>query len=124
MRIVKDGSEWSIVFYHDDERSSPIREFLESLDQEAQQSIGWAIEQLRVRNVQAREPLVRHLEGKIWELRREVRRNTYRLLCFFFRGRKIVIVHGFQKKTAQMPRRELALAQERYAVFVREQGGE
>ena len=38
---------------------------------------------LLVRNVNAREPLVRHLEGKIWELRRESDTNIYRLLYAF-----------------------------------------
>ena len=122
--MARGAERWSVVFYRDDQGGSPVREFLESLDQEAQSSIGWAIEQLRVRNVQAREPLVRHLEGKLWELRRESRSNIYRLLYFFFSGRRIVFVHGFQKKTQTTPRQELQTARARYARFVEREGGE
>jgi phage-related protein len=124
MRIMDPGAEWSVVFYQDHGGRSPVREFLEGLDDEAQQSIGWAIEQLRIRNVQVREPLVRHVEGKLWELRRDSRRNAYRLLYFFFHGCRIVFIHGFQKKTRTTPRAEIEVAQARYARFVQEHGGE
>jgi phage-related protein len=77
-----------------------------------------------VRNVQAREPLVRHLEGRLWELREESQTNIYRLLYFFFTGRRIVFLHGFQKKTRKTPRREIELAERRLAHFIQRQGGE
>ena len=65
------GDEWSVVFYVDDAGDSPVETFLSSLDLKTQARFLWSIEQLRVRNVQAREPLVRHLDGKLWELREE-----------------------------------------------------
>ena len=112
------------MFYRDEGGASPVLEFLRSLDADAQASIGWAIEQLRVRNVQAREPLARHLEDKLWELRRESKTNIYRFLYFFFTGRRIVFVHGFQKKTEKTPRREIETARTRYMAFMKHEGGE
>ena len=80
IRIMAIG-QWSVVFYLDEYGRCPVEEFLESLDTKTQVRFDWSIEQLRLRNVQAREPLVRHLEGKIWELRRESdcfrERSTY-----------------------------------------------
>ncbi|MDO8691659.1 MAG: type II toxin-antitoxin system RelE/ParE family toxin [Dehalococcoidia bacterium] len=116
--------EWSVVFYRDEQGNSPVYEFLRGLDGDAQASLGWAIEQLRMRNVQAREPLVRHLEEKLWELRRESKTNIYRLLYFFFSGRRIVLLHGFQKKTEKTPRREIETARARYRAFMEREGGE
>ena len=116
--------EWYIVFYTRADRTSPIREFLESLDPKTHGRFVWSIEQLRVRNVQAREPLVRHLEGKLWELREESQTNIYRLLYVFIAGRRILFLHGFQKKTQKTPRREIELAFDRLADFVQRQGGE
>lgn len=115
--------EWSVVFYRDEHGNSPVYEFLRSLDADAQASIGWAFEQLRVRNVQAREPLVPHLEGKLWELRRESKTNIYRFVYFFFTGRRIVLIHGFQKKTQKTPRQEIAIAHARYTAFMQREGG-
>lgn len=118
------SDEWSIVFYRDAAGNSPVRELLESLDLDAQQAIGWAIDQLVARNIRAREPLVRHLEDKLWELRRQSRTNIYRVIYFFFTGRKIVLVHGFQKKTQKTPRQEIDTARARYRSFVEQEGGE
>ena len=119
-----EEENWTVVFYRDEQGNSPVRDFLRSLDEEAQQSIGWAIEQLRLRNIRAHEPLVRHVEDKLWELRRESKTNIYRIIYFFFAGRRIILLHGFQKKTRKTSRQELALTRARYAAFIRREGGE
>jgi phage-related protein len=119
-----NDQEWSVVFYRDESGSRPVREFLQSLDKKTQAHIFWSIEQLRLRNVRAREPLARHLEGKIWELREESDTNIYRVLYFFHSGRRIVFLHGFQKKTQKTPRREIETALRRMENFVLNQKGE
>ena len=106
---MQDQGEWTIEFY-EDRGSSPPREFVDRLDEQTQVRFTWSMEQLCLRNVQARPPLVRHIEGSLWELREQSRTNIYRLFYFFASGRRIVFVHGFQKKTEQTPRREIAIA--------------
>lgn len=117
-------SDWSIVFYTDARGEEPIRAFLESLDLRTQARFAWSIEQLRLRNIRAREPLVKHLDGPIWELRRESTTNIYRLLYATLPNRRILFVHGFQKKTQKTPPRELALSQRRLSEFLAREGGE
>jgi phage-related protein len=56
------------------------------------------------------EPIVKHLEGDIWEMRPSGRDVIGRALYVTRRGRSIVIVHAFVKKTAKTPRRELETA--------------
>ena len=124
IRIMQREPEWSIIFYVDEREREPVREFLQSLDLKTQARFAWSIEQLRTRNVQAREPLVRHMEGKLWELREESQTNIYRLLYFFFTGRRIVFLHGFQKKSQKTPRREIETALARMQDFLNRQGGE
>lgn len=116
--------DWTTEFYRSEEGKSPVEEFLKGLDDKTQARFIWAIEQLQVQNVHAGEPLVKHLEGKLWELRRASSGNIYRLLYFFFTGRKIVFVHGFQKKTPKTPRREIELAQTRMDDYIKQKGGE
>jgi phage-related protein len=108
---------WSIEYYVDDNGQVPVREFLLSLDDKTYARFQWSFEQLRLRNVAAREPLVRPVEGKIWELREESATNIYRVLYVFFTGRRIVLVHAFAKKTRKLPRRELAVALRRLVRF-------
>ncbi|MGH2390950.1 MAG: type II toxin-antitoxin system RelE/ParE family toxin [Chloroflexota bacterium] len=116
--------EWAVLFYVDDSGNEPIAAFLGSLDLKTQARFAWSIEQLRRRNVKAREPLVRHLEGKLWEVREESRTEIYRLLYFFFTGQRIVFLHGFQKKSRRTPQREIATALGRMEHFLARQGGE
>ncbi len=115
---------WSIEFYLDEQGKSPVREFLNSLDRKTKARFNWSMEQLQVQNVRAHEPLVKHLDGKLWELRRASDGNIYRMVYFFFSGRKIVFVHGFQKKTQKTPRREIDLAQKRMEDYLQRKGGE
>lgn len=67
---------------------------------------------------------VRHIEGKIWELRRESQTNSYRLLYCFLGGRRLLFLHGSQKKTEKTPRREIETALRRLASFIERGGGE
>ncbi len=112
-----DDNEWVIVFYVDENGCSYVQEFLRGLDIKTQARFAWSIEQLRIRNIRAQEPLVRHLEDKLWELREESSTNIYRLLYFFFSGRQIVFVHGFQKKTQKTPHHEIEIALQRLDSF-------
>ncbi len=118
---MSSSQEWTIVFYADANGNSPPKDFYESLDKATYARFLRSIEQLRVRNVSAREPLVKHIEGKLWELRQTSNDNIYRLMYFFFTGRKIVFVHGFQKKTQKTPRGEIEIAQRRMADFLKRQ---
>ena len=122
--MTADYKEWEVVFYEDETGRRPAREFLQSLDAKTLARFVWSIEQLRIHNVRAHEPLVRHLEGKLWELREESNTNIYRLLYFFFSGRKIVFLHGFQKKEQKTPRREIEIALRRLSSFVKKEGRE
>ena len=117
------SSEWTIEFLIEADGSSPVEEFLDGVDIKTRARFAWSMEQLRVRNIHAREPLVRHLDDDLWELREESSTNIYRIIYFFFTGRRIILVHGFQKKTQRTPGRELETARRRRAAFVaREQG--
>jgi len=123
MGTMSTTNGWSIEFYIADDGQSPVRDFLASLDAKTQVRFAWSIEQLRLRNIQARPPLVRHLDGKLWELREESSTNIYRLLYVFFAGQRIVFLHGFRKKTQKIPRRELETALARLDRFIAQQGG-
>ncbi len=110
-------NDWTVEYYIDDGGGVPVREFLGALDQKTYGRFQWSLQQLSVRNTSARPPLVKHIEGTIWELREESSTNIYRLLYVFFSGRRIVLLHAFAKKTQKLPRRELEIAQARLARF-------
>jgi DNA-binding XRE family transcriptional regulator len=77
------ADEWIIEYFVEDNGRVPVREFLQDVDKETYARFLWSLEQVRVRNVMAHEPLVRHIEGKIWEIREESHTNIYRILYGF-----------------------------------------
>lgn len=64
------------------------------------------------------EPHVKPLGKKLYELRVSGRDGTYRTLYFVARGRRFVMVHGFQKKTQKTPKAELEKALKRMSDFL------
>lgn len=59
------------------------------------------------------EPHVKHLEGKLWELRLTGRDGIARALYVTAIGRRVVVVRVFVKKTQKTPRSEIELALQR-----------
>ena len=95
------SSEWSVVLFTEENGRSPVREFLQGLDLRTQARLRRAVELLTQRNVHTGEPLVRHLEGKLWELRVESNTNIYRLVYFFHTGRRIVFLQRLPEEDAE-----------------------
>lgn len=59
------------------------------------------------------EPHSKHLQGKLWELRVSAQEGIARGLYVTMEGRKVVVLHVFEKKTQTTPRRAIELAMER-----------
>lgn len=60
-----------------------------------------------------REPHVKHLDGKLWELRAKAAEGIARGLYVTVTGRKVVVLHVFVKKSDKTPLRPLDLARAR-----------
>jgi phage-related protein len=59
------------------------------------------------------EPHVKHLEGKLWELRLTGRDGIARALYVTAIGQRVIVVRAFKKKTQKTPRAEIELALQR-----------
>lgn len=64
---------------------------------------------------QVREPYVKPIEGKLWEIRLRGRGGIARALYFAKVGRRLCVVRVFVKKTQKTPRPEIELALRRIA---------
>jgi phage-related protein len=65
---------------------------------------------------QMHEPHVKHLEGKLWELRAKARDGIARGIYVTASGRRVIILHVFEKKTQKTPVIALAMAHRRMAM--------
>lgn len=60
-----------------------------------------------------RAPHVRHLEGKLWELRIKAEGGIARGIYVTATGRRVVVLHVFVKKSRKTPRHALTTAKKR-----------
>lgn len=66
-----------------------------------------------------REPHVRHLEGKLWELRAKAKEGNARGIYVTATGRRVVVLHVFAKKSRKTPQRALETARVRMRQMTR-----
>ena len=59
------------------------------------------------------EPHVKHLEGKLWEMRMKGKDGMARAIYVTATGERLVVVHAFVKKTPKTPARALETARAR-----------
>lgn len=62
---------------------------------------------------QIHEPYIKHLEGKLWEMRMKGRDTIARAIYVTAVEKRIVVVRVFTKKKQKTPRREIKIALER-----------
>lgn len=59
------------------------------------------------------DPYIKHLEGKLWEIRMKGRDTIARAIYVTALEKRIVIVRVFTKKSRKTPRREIQIALDR-----------
>ena|ERR1700733_3113242 len=95
----------TIILYLEDDRSIPVRDWLDGLSADAQD------------RCLARLALLEYLEGTdLYELRVKYHRVNLRMLYFFYERTTVVVSHGFSKER-KVPPKEIALATERMKKF-------
>ncbi len=60
-----------------------------------------------------REPYIKHLQGKLWEMRMIGRDGIARAIYVTMSGQRVIVVRVFRKKTQKTPRSEIELALKR-----------
>lgn len=69
------------------------------------------------------EKYFKHISSSNWlfEIRVEVSSNIYRVFCFFDKGKLIILLNGFQKKSQKTPQNEIQLAEKLMKEYFDEQ---
>jgi phage-related protein len=105
-----------VVFYRTRSGSEVVRDWLRALDEQERHAIG-----LDLMRVQFRwpigMPLCRAMGDGLWELRTNLPSNRIARVFFCLVQERIVVLHGFIKKTRKAPDEELALARKRKKEF-------
>jgi len=102
----------SVAFFRTASGNEPVREWLKSLPREVRRSIGEDIKTVQF-GWPLGMPLVRKLEAGLWEVRSRSPDGTARLLFTTVGEGRMVLLHGFIKKSQRIPADDLELARRR-----------
>lgn len=106
---------YKIEFYEDENGKSAIADLIKELNRKAitnkecrinfNKIIAY-LDMLEELGTRVGEPVTKHLDGKIWELRP----LKYRFLYACYKNNGFIILHYFIKKTQKTPKREIEQA--------------
>src|SRR3954464_9129486 len=113
---VKAPRKLPVLFYRTRSGTELVRDWLRSLDDRDQNTIG-----LDLMRVQFRwpvgMPLCRAMGDGLWEVRTSLPSNRIARVLFCLVRDRIGVLHGFIKKTQKTPDEELSLARKRRKEF-------
>lgn len=110
---------FQVEFYRTENGQTPVEEFIDGLDVKMQDKVIRTIGLLREHGSRLGEPFSSRLTKGIYELRTQQSNNITRILYFFVRDRKVILTHGFIKKTQKTPPEEIERAEKYKSDFER-----
>lgn len=102
--------KWTIEYYTKEDGTSPIKDFIDNLPLKAKARTVKTLDLLETYGIQMGEPHVKYVAEKLWELRVKAKEGIFRFFFTVRKNRIIILLHGFQKKTEKIPKRELDAA--------------
>ena len=112
-RIAYEGSEFTIEWYCDSKGHSQALEYFEEQPKDKQRKL---LNLFRLMGEQGKifdETKFRHEGDGIYAFKPQ----PDRYLCFFFKGKKIIVTNAFIKKTQKLPQREKEQALRAYQSY-------
>jgi phage-related protein len=102
-------------FFQTDSGNQPVRNWLKSLELDERMLIGADIMSVEY-GWPIGMPTVKYLCDGLWEVRTNLDNKIARVL-FRIDGEKMILLHGFIKKTQKTPKGELDLALSRFKMY-------
>ena len=109
-----------INFYQLESGKSPVEEFLDSLNDKQLQNVYFVLRLHQTQEVIPKEYFKKLIGTEdIWEVRVQFGNHIFRLLGFFEEKNRIILNHGFTKKTRKTPKSEIKQAEARKSEYKR-----
>ncbi len=110
---------FEVIAYEKQDGTVPVDEFLDSIPKKLRTK---TIRDLFLLGEHGNDPQgarTKHLEDGIFEVRSKHSSDITRVLYFFRSGKKIILTHGFLKKTRKTPPNEITLAKKYRADYLK-----
>ena len=114
---------YKVIFYKHQDGSEPIKDILLALSQKARSNkndriqfnkISTYIRALQLYGTRVGQPVVKHIDGDLWELRP----LENRIFFFYWRDNTFVLLHHFIKKSQKTPPKEIEQARNNMKDFI------
>ena len=115
-------TDFKIVAYEKENGEVPVEKFLDDVNPKMRAKIYGLLEILQEKGNRLREPYSKHLEDGIFELRCKFGNDITRILYFFYYEGRIVLTHGFIKKTQRTPAGEIEKAKKYRRDYIERHG--
>ena len=118
---------YEVEFYRDKKGVSEIIDFLVDLKEKGKTSKNERVNRSKILayigaleryGTRVGQPVVKHIDGSIWELRP----LSNRIFFFYWKENKFVLLHHFVKKTQKTPPREIEIARAKLRDFIERHG--
>jgi phage-related protein len=106
------AKRFDAVFFRTKTGNEPVRQWLRELTKEHRRAIGEDVAYVQYKWPLGK-PRVDHLRGEIWEVRSSLGNQIARTL-FAVVGHRMILLHGFIKKTQRTPNDDIELAEKRF----------
>ena len=110
---------WKAIFYTTEAGRCPVLDAVRALPKADRVEIGQTLRLVQEEGPDIGLPFTEQIAGEIGAIRVRVRRTRWRIFFFAYRGRELVILHMFAKKTRAMPRHEIGIAERRRKDWLR-----
>jgi phage-related protein len=107
-----------VVFYRTPAGTEVVRNWLRNLIEDDRNAIGQDLMRVQYR-WPVGMPLCRPMSDGLWELRSDLPSDRIARMLFSIQEGKILVLHGFIKKTQKTPDNDLTLARKRKREFDR-----
>jgi phage-related protein len=93
--------------------------FYNAQKEEVRKKLNWTLQFISTQD-RIPEKFFKHITGSdaIFEIRVEVGSDIFRVFSFFDKGKIVVLVNGFQKKTQKTPKAEIKMAEKLKAEYL------
>lgn len=102
----------AVNFYQQGSGKEPVREWLKSLNVDDCRIIGTDIKTVEY-GWPLGMPLVRKMDDNLWEVRSSITGNKIARVLFTVAGDRLILLHGFIKKSQATPANDLKLTKKR-----------
>ena len=120
---INNEKKFDIEFYYDANGESDVYNFLKELEKKAvsdknariqYRQVSLFIELLSKNGTNLPDNITKHIEDEIWELKP----GKNRVLYFFYKDNKYILLHHFVKKTQKTPKKEILKAKQEMSDYI------